>query len=78
MPSTSCPLLERDNSAAAWAVCRPLTIAELTLMIISNPRMQMLAATHGIERFRVKRDVPGLPGMPEMVMHQAHVFIGSV
>jgi Glyoxalase/Bleomycin resistance protein/Dioxygenase superfamily len=40
--------------------------------------MRMLAATHGIERFRVKRDVPGLPGMPEMVMHQAHVYIGPI
>lgn len=40
--------------------------------------MRMLAATHGIERFRIKRDIPGLPGMPEMVMHQAHAYLGAV
>lgn len=38
----------------------------------------MLAATHGVERFGVKRDVPGLPGMPEMVMDQVHVFLKPV
>ena len=40
--------------------------------------MQRLAIAHGIERFRIKRDVSGLPGMPEMTLHQAHVFIGGV
>jgi hypothetical protein len=39
---------------------------------------RQLAAIHGIDRFRVKHDVPSSPGMPEMVLHQAHVFIGSV
>jgi hypothetical protein len=40
--------------------------------------MRRLGAIHGIERFRIKRDVRGLPGMPEMLMHQAHVYIGTV
>jgi hypothetical protein len=37
-----------------------------------------LAALHGVERFRVKRDVRSPPGMPAMTMHQAHVFLGDV
>ncbi len=40
--------------------------------------MRRITALHGIERFRIKRDVRGLPGMPEMAMHQAHVFIGAM
>lgn len=40
--------------------------------------MRQLAAVHGIDRFRVKHDVPSSTGMPDMVMHQAHVFIGPV
>jgi hypothetical protein len=40
--------------------------------------MRRLGATHGIERFRIKRDVHGMPGMPEMLLHQAHVYIGAV
>ena len=40
--------------------------------------MRQLGAIHGLERFRIKRDVAGLPGMPKMLMHQAHVFIGAV
>jgi hypothetical protein len=39
---------------------------------------RQIAAIHGIDRFRVKHDVPSAPGMPDMVLHQAHVFIGSV
>ena len=37
--------------------------------------IRQLAAPHGIERFRVKRDVRSPPGMPAMMMHQAHVFL---
>jgi hypothetical protein len=37
-----------------------------------------LRAIHGIDRFRIKRNVRGMPGMPEMLLHQAHVFIGMV
>ncbi len=40
--------------------------------------VRQLGASNGIERFRIKRNVRGMPGMPEMLMHQAHVFIGSV
>ncbi len=40
--------------------------------------MRQLGATHGIERFRVKRNVPGMPGMPKMVIHQAHAYISAV
>jgi len=40
--------------------------------------VRQLQAIHGIERFRIKRDVRGMAGMPEMLMHQAHVFIGAV
>ncbi len=43
-----------------------------------NAGMRQLGATHGIERFRVKRDVGSMPGMPGMVIHQAHVYIGAV
>ena len=39
---------------------------------------RQLAAIYGIDRFRVKHDVLSAPGMPDMVVHQAHVFIGSV
>ncbi len=39
--------------------------------------MRLLAAIHGIERFRVKHDVPSLPGMPKMVLHMAHVFVDA-
>jgi hypothetical protein len=40
--------------------------------------VRQLGAIHGIERFRIKRDVPSMPGMPKMLMHQAHAFIGAV
>jgi hypothetical protein len=40
--------------------------------------MRQLTAIHGVERFRVKRDVPAMPGMPKMMMNQAHVFIGPL
>jgi hypothetical protein len=40
--------------------------------------MRQLAALHGIERFRVRRDVPSLPGMPRMTLHQAHVYLGDL
>lgn len=40
--------------------------------------LTLLSAVHGIERFRIKRDVASLPGMPEMNMHQAHVFLGEL
>ena len=40
--------------------------------------MRQLAAMHGIERFRIKRDVQSMPGMPQILMHEAHVFIGTV
>ena len=40
--------------------------------------VRQLATVHGIERFRIKRDVPSMPGMPKMLMHQAHAFIGAV
>lgn len=40
--------------------------------------MRQLAAIHGIEHFRIQRDVPSLPGMPKMLIHEAHVFIGAV
>lgn len=40
--------------------------------------MRHLRALHGIDRFRVRRDVHGLPGMPSMTLHQAHVFLGEV
>ena len=39
--------------------------------------MRQIASRHGIERFRVKRDMQSLPGMPSMSLHQAHVFIGD-
>lgn len=40
--------------------------------------MKQLADMHGIERFRIRRDVPALPGMPAMIVHQAHVFLGDL
>jgi hypothetical protein len=40
--------------------------------------MKQLAAMHGVERFRIKRDVKSLPGMPAMRMNQAHVYVGPV
>ncbi len=40
--------------------------------------MRHLATIHGIERFRVRRNVGSMPGMPEMLIHQAHVYIGAV
>lgn len=40
--------------------------------------MRMLAVTHGLDRFRIQRNVPSLPGMPDMVMHQAHAYVGAV
>src|SRR5512140_935300 len=40
--------------------------------------VRQLGAIHGIERFRIKRDVPSMPGMPKMTMHQAHVFLGPM
>jgi len=40
--------------------------------------MRQLATMHGIERFRVKRDVESLDGMPSMRMHQAHVYVGEM
>lgn len=40
--------------------------------------MRLLKDKHGVEAFRIKRDVGALPGMPEMVIHQAHVFTGSL
>ncbi len=40
--------------------------------------MRQLGAAHGIERFRVKRDVPAMPGMPRMVIHQCHAYVGAV
>jgi hypothetical protein len=40
--------------------------------------MRLVKDTHGIEAFRIKREVGSLPGMPKMVVHQAHVFIGSL
>lgn len=39
--------------------------------------MRQLAVIHGINRFRIKRDVHSEPGMPKLLMNQAHVFIGS-
>ena len=39
--------------------------------------MRTLAEKHGISRFRIKRDVASLPGMPKMQIHEAHVFIGN-
>ncbi len=40
--------------------------------------LRRLEAAHGIRRFRVKRDVPSMPGMPDMVIHQAHVYVGAL
>jgi hypothetical protein len=40
--------------------------------------VRQLGTIHGMERFRIKRDVPSMPGMPKMLMHQAHAFIGAV
>jgi hypothetical protein len=40
--------------------------------------VEQLTALHGVERFRIKRDVQALPGMPAMVVHQAHVFLGDL
>lgn len=40
--------------------------------------MRQLGALHGVERFRIKRDMPGLPGMPAMHVHQAHVFVADL
>lgn len=40
--------------------------------------MRRLTASYGIDRFRIKRDVESMPGMPKMSMHQAHVFVGAV
>ena len=39
--------------------------------------MRQLATVHGVERFRIKRDMHSLPGMPAMMLHQAHVFLGD-
>jgi hypothetical protein len=39
--------------------------------------MSELAGIHGTAKFRVKRNVKSSPGMPDMLMHQAHVFIGA-
>lgn len=40
--------------------------------------MRQLMAMHGVESFRIKRDVDAMPGMPKMRMNQAHVFIGPL
>jgi hypothetical protein len=40
--------------------------------------MRQLAAMHSIDHCRIKRDVPALPGMPKMLIHEAHVFIAAV
>lgn len=40
--------------------------------------MRALGALHGIDRFRVRRDIHSLPGMPAMTLHQAHVFLGDL
>ena len=40
--------------------------------------MRHLATAHGVDRFRIKRGVPALPGMPAMTLHQAHVFLGEI
>ncbi len=40
--------------------------------------MRTLAERHGISRFRIKRDVASLPGMPAMRMSQAHVQVGPM
>jgi hypothetical protein len=40
--------------------------------------VRQLGAIHGMDRFRIKRDVPSMPGMPKMVIHQAHAYIGTV
>jgi len=40
--------------------------------------MKQLAAMHGVERFRIKRDVKSLPGMPAMQLNEAHVYVGLV
>ncbi len=40
--------------------------------------VRRLSTIHGIESFRVNRDVPSMPGMPRMLLHQAHAFIGAV
>lgn len=40
--------------------------------------MRQLGSLHGVERFRVRRDVASLPGMPAMTLHQAHVYLGDV
>lgn len=40
--------------------------------------MRQLETLHGIDRFRVRRDVASLPGMPTMRLHQAHVYLGDV
>jgi hypothetical protein len=40
--------------------------------------VRQLQAIHGVECFRIKRDVPSMPGMPKMVINQAHAFIGTV
>ncbi len=45
---------------------------------VLDAAVRQLGAIHGIERFRIKRDVASMPGMPKMLLHQAHAFIGAV
>jgi hypothetical protein len=40
--------------------------------------MSHLTALHGVERYRIRRDVQSAPGMPAMTMHQAHIFLGDI
>jgi len=40
--------------------------------------MQIFAGTHGIHNFRVQRDKPAPPGMPNMSIHAAHAYVGAI
>src|SRR5512138_710642 len=36
------------------------------------------AERYGVSKFRISRFISSLPGMPEMVMDQAHAFVGPL
>jgi hypothetical protein len=40
--------------------------------------MQLFSETYGIGRFRIKRDIPSAPGLPEMSAHVAHAYVGPM
>jgi hypothetical protein len=40
--------------------------------------MQLFGETYGIGKFKIRRDMPSAPGMPEMSAHVAHAYVGPM